>query len=117
MAAFDPHFDPDSQSPTGDTGAASFWSRLLHRISDPPQVPERHRGAVYRIDRIADAHWTVTSPDGSAWRGFEDLSGAVAFIRQESANSAATIELRVDGVYAVAYLRPGEAQSLFGEAA
>ena len=117
MAAFDPHFGPDSHPPADDTDAVSFWSRLLHRFAGPPEVPERHRGAVFRIDRITDAHWAVTSPDGSSRHGFEDLAGAVSFIRQENADASATIELRVDGVYAVAYLRPGEAQSLFGEAA
>jgi hypothetical protein len=41
----------------------------------------------------------------------------VAFIRRECGDMPATVELRVDDVYAVAYLRPGEAHSLFGEAA
>ena len=72
---------------------------------------------VYRIDRTDNTLWTVTRPGASLPHGFIDLGDAVAFIRHESAGMPATVELRVGGVYAVAYLRPGEAHSLFGEAA
>ena len=101
--------------------SAPLWSRFLHRIVGAPRgfsesSPKDGR-RVFRIDRNGDEFWTVTRPGAAMAHGFADLGAAVAFIRHESGDMPATVELRVDGVYAVAYLRPGDPHSLFGEAA
>lgn len=101
--------------------SAPLWSRLLHRIVGAPLGSSgssvRDEGRVFRIDRNGDALWTVTRPGAAMAHGFDDLAAAVHFIRHECGDLFATVELRVDGVYAVAYLRPGDLHPLFGEAA
>ena len=101
--------------------SAPLWSRFLHRIVGAPrgfsESSPKDGGRVFRIDRNGNEFWTVTRPGAAMEHGFADLGAAVAFIRHESDDTPATVELRVDGVYAVAYLRPGDPHSLFGEAA
>ncbi|MGE5203087.1 MAG: hypothetical protein ACM3O6_13585 [Acidobacteriota bacterium] len=121
MAQFDSHFDHVWQPFADIVSSAPLWSRFLHRIVGAPrgfsESSLKDGGRVFRIDRNADEFWTVTRPGAAMAHGFADLGAAIAFIRHESGDTPATVELRVDGVYAVAYLRPGDPHSLFGEAA
>jgi hypothetical protein len=121
MALVDQDQQLHSHAFTDAAPSAPLWSRFLHRIVGAPRgfsEPAPRDGVrVFRIDRNGDEFWTVMRPGAAMAHGFADLSAAVAFIRHESRDTPATVELRVDGVYAVAYLRPGEAHSLFGEAA
>lgn len=72
---------------------------------------------LFRISRIEADLWTVTRPDAQIEHGFSDLAQAVAFIRRESGDSPATVELRVDDLYVVGYHDPRRPGPLFGEPA
>ena len=100
-----------------DAFASPLWSRFLQKFAGAPCGIPADAGEVFRIDRTADALWTVTRPGATLEHGFADLGAAVCFIRHEAAGMPATVELRVDGVYAVGYIHPGDGHSLFGEAA
>ena len=117
MAAIEQDRIPDRHPSAGQAVAAPQWSGFLHRIVGSPRGLAGEGGDIYRIDRTEDALWTVTRPGATLEHGFDDLAAAVSFIRHESAGKSATVELRIGGVYAVAYLRPGDPRSLFGEAA
>jgi len=117
MAAIEQDRIPDRHPSAGQPAAAPQWSGFLHRIVGSPRGFAADGGMIYRIDRTGDALWTVTRPGATLEHGFDDLGAAVSFIRHETAGTPATVELRVGGVYAVAYLRPGDVHSLFGEAA
>jgi len=117
MATIEQDRIPDRHPSAGHAVAAPQRSDFLHRIVGSQRGFARDGSDVYRIDRTADGFWAVTRPGATLEHGFDDLGAAVSFIRHESASAPATVELRVGGVYAVAYLRPGDAHSLFGEAA
>ncbi len=75
------------------------------------------RTPVFRIARVASSRWTVERPDGAVEPAFPTLEQAVAFVRHESQDALATIELRIGELYVVAQLDPHRPGSLFGEPA
>jgi len=59
-----------------------------------------------------DGHWTLDGPQARAARDFEDLASALAFARRDSRAAAATLELRVAGLYVCVHQAKGWPQRI-----
>jgi hypothetical protein len=100
-------------------GAETAWSRWMRRIMGSPRNralwARARRVPIYRIARVAEDSWVVERPGAVMEHAFPNLEQAVAFIRRESQDKPATVELRIDDLYVVAQIDPSQPGSLFGE--
>jgi hypothetical protein len=109
----------------GESG--SLWSRWLERLvgatrgvaarsTDWTRFGKRDQSPVFRISRAWENRWVVERPGAPMEHAFPDLEQAVGFIRHESQDTPATVELRIGELYVVAHYDPRRPGSLFGEA-
>jgi hypothetical protein len=105
----------------------SLWSRWLERLVgatrsvasrsvDWTRLGVRDQSPVYRISRAWENRWVVERPGAPMEHAFPDLEQAVSFVRHESRDAPATVELRIAELYVVAHFDPRYPGSLFGEA-
>ena len=119
----------DSTSSRVSTGSpGSLWSRFLRRLLGSGHVA-RARGVlrslaghrrlqpVFRINRVWMDRWVVVRPGATMEHAFPTLGEAVAFVRHEAGQSAATVELFIGDLYVAGFHDPNRPKSLFGEAA
>ena len=66
----------------------------------------------FSLNGDASGHWTVDGAEHCRAGGFEDLASALAFARRESHAAAATIELRVGGLYVCVHQAKGWPQRM-----
>jgi len=107
--------------------SSSLWARWLERLvgvtrsmasrgADWTRLGARDQSPVYRISRAWENRWVVERPGAPMEHAFPDLDQAVGFIRHESQDVPATVELRIGELYVVAHFDPRHPGSLFGEA-
>ena len=100
-------------------GAETAWSHWLRRIMGSPRSQalwaRARRVPIFRIARVGEDRWVVERPGAVMEHAFPNLEQAVAFIRHESRDKPATVELRIDDLYVVAQIDPNRPGSLFGE--
>ena len=107
--------------------SGSRWPRWLERLVgstrgvvargiDRTGLGTRDQSPVYRISRAWENRWVVERPGALMEHAFPDLDHAVGFVRHESQDAEATVELRIGELYVVAHFDPRRPRSLFGEA-
>jgi hypothetical protein len=127
MTAFQNIVGNDVQSTHSTHEQSSLWSRWLERLVgatrsmasrgvDWTRLGARDQSPVYRISRAWENRWVVERPGAPMEHAFSDLDQAVGFIRHESQDTPATVELRIGELYVVAHFDPRHPGSLFGEA-
>jgi hypothetical protein len=127
MTAFQDIVDTGLRPALPARESSSLWSRWLERLVgstrgivargiDRTGLGARDQSPVYRISRAWESRWVVERPGALMEHAFPDLEHAVGFIRHESQDAEATVELRIGELYVVAHFDPRQPRSLFGEA-
>jgi len=115
-----------SSAVAGSQPVDPLWRRFLRRVLKKTSAgkPRAKRGGshrndertpIFEISRAWEDRWVVRRPGGIMDHAFANLESAVAFVRHESRDRPATVELRIGDLYVVADYDPREPSSLFGE--